>query len=289
MNKNIRISLAIFIIAALALISGRFEEVVEKEVIKKELFTVATMKSVAIPYQPLIKLKSTTISETRVDVRAKTSGEVVSIGARQGNFVEGDSVLCSLGIVELNRTEVKAPFSGYLEKIVKPGNFLERGQVCATIIQLDPITFVAEVPESDINKVKVGQTVNLNLITGERIDGSLSFVSKSASSQTRTFKVEAEINNINGQIRDGITSEMIIRTSKIMAHRISPSILMLNDKGLLGIKVIERNDIVKFKEVRILEDSEEGIWVMGIPENADLIVQGQGFVEDGQQVLVSKI
>ena len=80
-------------------------------------------------------------------------------------------------------------------------------------------------PESDINKVKVGQTVNLNLITGERIDGSLSFVSKSASSQTRTFKVEAEVNNINGQIRDGITSEMIIRTSKIMAHRISPSIL----------------------------------------------------------------
>jgi multidrug efflux system membrane fusion protein len=145
------------------------------------------------------------------------------------------------------------------------------------------------VPESDINKVKVGQAVNLNLITGERIDGSLSFVSKSASSQTRTFKVEAEVNNINGQIRDGITSEMIIRTSKIMAHRISPSILMLNDKGLLGIKVIENNDIVKFKEVRILEDSEEGIWVMGIPENADLIVQGQGFVEDGQQVLVSKI
>ena len=35
MNKNIRISLAIFIIAALALISGRFEEVVEKEVVKK--------------------------------------------------------------------------------------------------------------------------------------------------------------------------------------------------------------------------------------------------------------
>ena len=289
MNKNIRISLAIFIIATLALISGRFEEVVEKEIIKKELFTVATMKSVAIPYQPLIKLKSTTISETRVDVRAKTSGEVVSIGARQGNFVEGDSVLCILGLAELNRTEVRADFSGYLEKIVKPGKFLERGQVCATIIQLDPITFVAEVPESDINKVKVGQTVNLNLITGERIDGSLSFVSKSASSQTRTFKVEAEINNINGQIRDGITSEMIIKTSKIMAHRISPSILMLNDKGLLGIKVIENKDIVKFKEVRILEDSEEGIWVMGIPENADLIVQGQGFVEDGQQVLVSKI
>jgi len=287
MNKNIRISLAIFIIALLTLLSGQFEDEVERKVIKKELFTVKTIESFASLYQPLIKLKSTTISETRVDVKAKTSGEVVKIGSRQGDYVIKDSVLCSLGIVELNRTEVKAPFSGYLETIVKPGNFLERGQVCATIIQLDPITFVAEVPESDINKVSEGQEVILNLITGESILGNLSFVSKSASNLTRTFKVESEIKNKKGIIRDGITSEMIIKTSKIYAHKISPSILMLNDKGMLGIKVIENEDTVKFITIDILEDSEDGIWVTGLPDKIQLIIQGQGFVENNQKVLVS--
>ena len=287
MNKNIRISLAIFIIALLTLLSGQFEDEVERKVIKKELFAVKTIESFASLYQPLIKLKSTTISETRVDVKAKTSGEVVKIGSRQGDYVIKDSVLCSLGIVELNRTEVKAPFSGYLETIVKPGNFLERGQVCATIIQLDPITFVAEVPESDINKVSEGQEVILNLITGESILGNLSFVSKSASNLTRTFKVESEIKNKKGIIRDGITSEMIIKTSKIYAHKISPSILMLNDKGMLGIKVIENEDTVKFITIDILEDSEDGIWVTGVPDKIQLIIQGQGFVENNQKVLVS--
>jgi multidrug efflux pump subunit AcrA (membrane-fusion protein) len=287
MNKNIRISLAIFIIALLTLLSGQFEEEKKATVIKKELFTVATSISTAVAYQPLIKLKSTTISETRVEVKAKTSGEVVKIGSRQGDFIQKDSVLCSLGIVELNRTEVKAPFSGYIEKIVKPGNFLERGQICATIIQLNPITFVAEVPESDINKVNEGQQVVLNLITGETIEGKLTFVSKSASSLTRTFKVEAEIENKNGLIRDGITSEMIIKTSKIKAHKITPSVLMLNDKGILGIKVIRDLEIVKFLPVTILEDSEDGIWVTGIPNQIQLITQGQGFVEDDQKVLVS--
>ena len=287
MNKNIRISLAIFIIALLTLLSGQFEEEKKATVIKKELFTVATSMSTAVAYQPLIKLKSTTISETRVEVKAKTSGEVVRIGSRQGDFIQKDSVLCSLGIVELNRTEVKAPFSGYIEKIVKPGNFLERGQICATIIQLNPITFVAEVPESDINKVTEGQQVVLNLITGETIEGKLTFVSKSASSLTRTFKVEAEIENKNGLIRDGITSEMIIKTSKIKAHKITPSVLMLNDKGILGIKVIRDLEIVKFLPVTILEDSEDGIWVTGIPNQIQLITQGQGFVEDDQKVLVS--
>lgn len=287
MNKNIRISLAIFIIALLTLLSGQFEEEKKATVIKKELFTVATSISTAVAYQPLIKLKSTTISETRVEVKAKTSGEVVRIGSRQGDFIQKDSVLCSLGIVELNRTEVKAPFSGYIEKIVKPGNFLERGQICATIIQLNPITFVAEVPESDINKVNEGQQVVLNLITGETIEGKLTFVSKSASSLTRTFKVEAEIENKDGLIRDGITSEMIIKTSKIKAHKITPSVLMLNDKGILGIKVIRDLEIVKFLPVTILEDSEDGIWVTGIPNQIQLITQGQGFVEDDQKVLVS--
>ena len=287
MNKNIRISLAIFIIALLTLLSGQFEEEKKATVIKKELFTVATSISTAVAYQPLIKLKSTTISETRVEVKAKTSGEVVRIGSRQGDFIQKDSVLCSLGIVELNRTEVKAPFSGYIEKIVKPGNFLERGQICATIIQLNPITFVAEVPESDINKVNEGQQVVLNLITGETIEGKLTFVSKSASSLTRTFKVEAEIENKNGLIRDGITSEMIIKTSKIKAHKITPSVLMLNDKGILGIKIIRDLEIVKFLPITILEDSEDGIWVTGIPNQIQLITQGQGFVEDDQKVLVS--
>jgi multidrug efflux system membrane fusion protein len=287
MNKNIRISLAIFIIALLTLLSGQFEEEKKAKVIKKDLFTVATSVSTAVAYQPLIKLKSTTVSETRVEVKAKTSGEVVKIGSRQGDFIQKDSVLCSLGIVELNRTEVKAPFSGYIEKIVKPGNFLERGQICATIIQLNPITFVAEVPESDINKVTEGQQVILNLITGETIEGRLTFVSKSASSLTRTFKVEAEIENKNGVIRDGITSEMIIKTSKIKAHKITPSVLMLNDKGILGIKIIRDLEIVKFLPITILEDSEDGIWVTGIPNQIQLITQGQGFVEDDQKVLVS--
>ena len=36
MNKNIRISLAIFIIALLTLLSGQFEDEVERKVIKKE-------------------------------------------------------------------------------------------------------------------------------------------------------------------------------------------------------------------------------------------------------------
>ena len=287
MTKNIRISLFILAPIILWMLSGiLINDDVEEVKKENKLFQVGVVKSSATLFQPLIKLKATTESEARVNVKAKTSGEVVKIGAKQGEFVEKDDVLCSLGIVELNRTEVKAPFSGYLEQIVKPGNFLERGQVCATIIQLDPITFIAEVPEFNINKVKTGQEVTLDLITGETVNGKLTFVSKSASTSTRTFKVESQVKNDSGQIRDGITSEMTIKIEKILAHQISPSILILNDAGKLGVRSVE-NNVVIFYEVVILEDSASGLWVSGIPENLDLITQGQGFVEDGQKVLIN--
>lgn len=287
-TKNIRISLYILIPIILWMLSGLFKnENPAPLVSSNELFSVQTLISESVEYQPLIKLKATTKSEARINIKAKTSGEVVSIGAIQGEYVNKDSVLCSLGIVELNRTEVKAPFSGYIENIVKPGNFLERGQICATIIKLSPIIFLAGVPEYEINKVKKGQDVILELVTGKIIKGELTFVSKSASSETRTFNVESQIENPDGSIKDGLTANMTININKVRAHKISPSILLLNDDGKLGIRIVDDNNEAKFIEITILEDSEEGLWVTNIPDLVEIIIQGQGFVEDGQKVLTN--
>ena len=283
MNQNVRISLYIAIPIIFWMLSGVFVEDKKPEVIENtSLSSVEIKNSVASYFQPSIKLKANSISERRVEVRAKTTGEVVQIGARQGDFVEQDALLCSLGVVELNRTEVKAPFSGYIESIVKPGNFLDRGQICATIIDLDPIKFVAEVPEIQVSKVNIGQEAIIELITDQRVTGNLTFVSKSASPKTKTFKIESEIVNSSGSIKDGVTATMTIRTDPVLAHRISPSILVLDDLGRIGIKVVNSNNVVEFSEVQIIEDLEEGLWISGLPDSVEIIIQGQGFVEDGQ-------
>ena len=289
-TKNIRISLYILIPILLWMISGLFkEDEFQKPSEAGDLFNVETLLSKAEEYQPLIKLKASTKSENRINVKEKTSGEVVKIGGIQGAYVKKDTVLCSLGVVELNRTEVKAPFSGFIEQIVKPGNFLERGQICATIIQLDPITLIAGVPEYDINKVRIGQNVFVELVTGQKINGKLTFVSKSASPDTRTFSVESQIQNSDGKVKDGLTAEISIEIDKVMAHKISPSILLLNDEGKLGIRIVNNGKYANFVEIIILEDSEEGLWVTGIPEEVEIIIQGQGFVENGQEVITNRI
>ena len=74
MTKNIRISLYILVPILLWMISGFFVSDDKKiEGAKNELFTVGTFQSNAVKYQPTIKLKATSQSEARVNVKAKTS------------------------------------------------------------------------------------------------------------------------------------------------------------------------------------------------------------------------
>ena len=286
MSKNVRISLYILIPIIGWVISGQFieEEVLEKKS-SQELTSVIVEKSDAEFFSPKVTLNAAATSEKRVSVIAKTSGEVMPNNVNQGQWVQKDQVLCRLGVVELNRTEVKAPFRGYVEKIVKPGNFINRGEVCAVIIELDPVTFVAEVPEAEIKNIVKGQNVSIMLVTGEIITSKLSFVSKSATPSTRSFRVEAEVRNPKGFIRDGITGTLEISTNKILANKISPSILLLSDSGTLGIRIVNNDGIVEFLPIKILEDTQEGLWVQGIPNASNLIVRGQGFVENGQKVI----
>ena len=285
MSKNVRISLYILIPIIAWMISGQF--VKEQEVLKKsskELTSVIVTNSKTEFFSPKVILNSSATSEKRVQVIAKTSGEVMPNDIFQGQLVEKDQVLCRLGVVELNRTEVKAPFRGYLEKVIKPGNFINRGEVCAVIIELDPVTFVAEVPEADIKNVMRGQNVTIKLVTGETISSKLSFVSKSATPSTRSFRVEAEVKNPDGLIRDGITGTLQIQTNKILANKISPSILLLSDSGTIGVRIVDADNIVKFMPIKILEDVQNGIWVKGIPDSSNIIIRGQGFVENGEKV-----
>ena len=284
MQKNVRISLYILIPIIGWMISGQFvEEEIEEIKVASGDVTVVTKSASSAFYEPIITLNASATSEKRVKVLAKTSGEVMPNNIEQGQWVEKDQVLCKLGVVELNRTEVKAPFKGYVETIVKAGNFINRGQVCAIIIELDPITFVAEVPEADIKAVLKGQRVSIELVTGETIESKLSFVSKSAVPSTRSFRVEAKVKNSKGLIRDGITGTLRIRTNKVLANKISPSIMLLSDDGIIGVRVVE-NNIVKFLPIEIIEDTQDGMWVSGIPNLSELIVRGQGYVENGQKV-----
>ena len=57
-----------------------------------------------------------------------------------------------------------------------------------------------------------------------------------------------------------------IKKGEVLAHKISPSILALGNNGELGVKVINENSKVLFKEIQVIEDTSEYMLVTGLNE-----------------------
>ena len=253
--------------------------------------SVTVLNSTALEKAKKIKVSGTTEADRLIKIRAEASGTVVSRPVKQGQFVKKDQLICQLyNAGRSSYPKVNAPFDGNLETFsVKEGDYLNTGAVCATIIDPDPMRLIGEVSEKEINFVKVGAKAGAELISGKKVEGVVSFVSTSANKGTRSFRVEIDVKNSDRSIRDGVSAQIEIEGDTILAHRISPSILMLGEAGELGIRTVNEENQVEFKKIEILEDSMDGIWISGLPRNIRIITIGQEYVFQGQIVNVKEI
>jgi len=186
--------------------------------------------------------------------------------------------------IELERTNIKAPFSGFVEKLAKKGQLLQNGQVCASIISLSPLKIVGNVSEVIVAMIKPRQNAEIVFISGEKFNTKVSFISSAADVKTRTFRVEAELDNEELNIKDGLTGELVIFTDPVKAHFVPTSAFLLGDEGNVALATVV-DDTVNVVNVEILIDTVQGAWITGIPSKTNIIIGGQGFVKQGEEVV----
>jgi membrane fusion protein, multidrug efflux system len=186
---------------------------------------------------------------------------------------------------QFDNTRIRAPFHGVVDnRMVEVGDYMVPGTPCALVVDLHPMLVIGQVSENEVPLIKIGDRGWAKLITGERAEGHLRFVAQSADPATRTFRVELEVPNDASTIRDGITAEIHVTTRTVVAHRISPAILGLDDRGVVGVRIVEAGNRVRFVPVTIISDGAEGMWVTGLPQTVTVITVGQNYVVNGQVV-----
>jgi multidrug efflux system membrane fusion protein len=222
------------------------------------------------------------LESARAGVRAATAGVE---GARAG--IESARAAVARAEWELGRLAITAPFAGLLETdTAELGALLQPGALCATVIALDPVKLVGFVPESEVERVRVGARAGARLASGREVAGRVTFLSRSADPATRTFRVEVEVPNPDLAIRDGQTAEIAIAGDGQPAHLVPASALTLDDDGRLGVRLVV-DGRARFHPVTPVRDTANGVWLSGLPERADVIVVGQEFVTDGVAVDVT--
>jgi len=187
--------------------------------------------------------------------------------------------------LDLEYMSVRAPFAGALQaRVVEIGDFVKRGDPIATFVDNRTIIVSANLSEFDARFVDVGDTAEAHLATGETVRGHIRYVAPVADEATRTFLVELEVANTDSKLRAGGTAELRVPAEKVFAHRISPSLLTLDDAGNVGVKIINDAGKVEFVVADIALSSNEGIWIAGLPVTTTIITVGQGYVADGAVV-----
>lgn len=190
-----------------------------------------------------------------------------------------------LARAEIDRLTLRAPFAGYLEEdAAELGSFLQPGATCATILQLDPIKLMTYIPETAIGAVSEGATATARLTGGREVDGTVTFISRSADPDTRTFRIEVTVDNADGAIRDGQTASITLSSEGVAAHFVPASALTLDDEGEMGLRLVGDDGRATFAPVEIVRDTTDGVWVSGPPAEARIIVVGQEFVTEGSPV-----
>ena len=186
--------------------------------------------------------------------------------------------------IDLENTRVKAPFDGLVDdRYVDVGDYMRVGDKCALLIAPEPFLAVGQVSEREVSQIKVGNPASATLVTGETVEGRIRFVASRADDTTRTFRVEVELPNPDGKLRVGVSADLHIPVRQLMAQKISPGILVLDDNGVVGVRAVEHG-VVRFLPVDIVSDGPDGMWVSGLPDHLAVITVGQSFVSDGEKV-----
>ena len=191
--------------------------------------------------------------------------------------------------IALAQVNIKAPFAGVFDhRDAEVGAYLGPGQPCGTMIEIDPLLVVGDVPETQAARMKVGAPATARLVSGQTLAGRIRYVSRDADPQTRTYHLEMTLPNPTLDIRSGLSAEMHIGAGSGPAHLIPPSSLVLDSAGRQGVRYVAADGRVAFAPVNVIEETHEGIWVTGLSGPVQLITVGQSYVADGQKVRVAQ-
>ena len=119
---------------------------------------------------------------------------------------------------QLRDTEIRAPFDGYVEKrLVNLGELVKTQMPVMSIVRVDPLKVIAEIPEKMAPWIKDGQPVQLHVdaYPDRTFIGKVSRISPAVNTATRAFPFEALVPNQDAVLKPGTFARVHIESDKV--------------------------------------------------------------------------
>jgi RND family efflux transporter MFP subunit len=127
----------------------------------------------------------------------------------------------AIGRKALRDATIHAPFNGIIVKrMVNEGEYASVMPATQLVIveEVDPLDLRIQVPSTDLNKAKAGDTVKVRFpATGQTLEARLTRVVAAMDPRTRTFAAIAELPNKDHALRSGLYAEVSFVANKAAA------------------------------------------------------------------------
>lgn len=161
-----------------------------------------------------------------------------------------------------------------------------------TVAQINPIKVVINVNESELAKIKKGMPVDLTFNTygDEVFKGTVSLVMPTVDAASRTVGVEITLRNTDGRVLPGMFGRAKISLGT-ETHVVVPDRAVVKQQGSGDhyVYVLNSDGTVSYNKVELgqrIGTTYE--LISGVPDNAEVIVDGQNGLTNGKKVQVMK-
>jgi len=187
---------------------------------------------------------------------------------------------------QLRSTSITAPFSGVVtKKMVDLGSFIGNGTPIIELTDISSLKLTISVPERDILKFKLGQSVELNAdIYGTRkFRGKVSNISVQAD-RSHNFKVQISVPNQQQELMAGMYGSASLTNDK------SITVLAIPRKALVGssknpqVYVIKNGKAILTSINTGTSDGEFIEVISGLSKNDLIVIKGQVNLQNNSNV-----
>lgn len=188
----------------------------------------------------------------------------------------------------LDRTLILAPFSGRItERFITVGQHIRPGDQVLTVADFDPLVARVYLPERDVWTLKVGQEARVSLGSGgASLEGRIQKIAPMVDTATGTVKVTVEALEDSGKLRPGAFVTIDILKERRPAVVLLPRESVIRELGQAHVFVTEGK--VAVKRIVELGLEEDGMVeaISGVTVGENVIVAGQGGIDDGQDIQI---
>jgi membrane fusion protein, multidrug efflux system len=192
-------------------------------------------------------------SETRLKVaEANYQAAIDSVRSLKASLQDRRAAF-ELAQKKLNDAVVRAPVAGSIaERLVQPGEYIRENTPVATIVQMNPLKLKTAIQERHAGLIRAGQTVEffVEAFPDRKFTGKIAYVSPAVDQATRTFPVEAIVDNPDRVLKPGFFAKGTALTKVDANVLAAPEAAISTLAGVSTVYVIE-NDKARQQQVSL--------------------------------------